>query len=105
MNEKRKTSKKFIHIGEILQRTLQNCRRETNETLAILGARWTEMVGETLGAHSSPAAMKGTELLVHVNSSVWLHEMRFLKDDLIDAANRLLGRPLVEDVKFKVGKV
>lgn len=105
MNEKRKTSKKFTHIGEILQQTLQSCRRETNETLAALGAYWSDVVGETLGAHSCPAAMKGTQLLVHVNSTVWLHEMRFLKEDLIDAANRLLGQPLVKDIKFKVGKV
>lgn len=105
MNEERKKSKKFTHIGEILQLTLKDCRRETNETLATLGAYWTEVVGETLGAHSSPAAMKGAELLVHVSSSVWLQEMRFLKDDLMDALNRLLGRPLVKDIRFKVGKV
>jgi predicted nucleic acid-binding Zn ribbon protein len=105
MSGKRKASKKFIHIGEVLQGTLQSCRRETNETLAVLGACWGEVVGETLGIHSCPAAMKGKQLLVHVSSSVWLHEMRFLKDDLIDTVNRLLGGTLVEDIRFKVGKV
>lgn len=105
MNEERKTSKKFTHIGEILQQTLKDCRRETNATLSALGACWPEVVGETLGAHSSPAAMRGAELLVHVSSSVWLQEMRFLKDDLLDALNRLLGQPMVKDIRFKVGKV
>jgi predicted nucleic acid-binding Zn ribbon protein len=105
MNEERKPQKKFTHIGDVLQQTLQHCRRETNETLATLGAYWPEVVGETLGVHSCPAAMKGRQLLVHVNSTVWLHEMRFLKDDLIDVINRLLGQPLVEDIRFKVGKV
>jgi len=105
MSAERKSSKKFTHISEVLRQTLQDCRRETNETLAVLGACWPEVVGETLGAHSCPAAMKGKQLLVHVNSSVWLHEMRFLKDDLIDAANRLLDQPRVKDIKFKVGKV
>jgi predicted nucleic acid-binding Zn ribbon protein len=105
MNEKRKSLKNFKHISEILTHTLQNCRRETNETLAVLGGCWSEMVGETLGAHSCPAAMKGKQLLVHVSSSVWLHEMRFLKAEMIDEANRLLGHPLVQDIKFKVGKV
>ena len=105
MNEKRETAKKFTHIGEILQETLLGFRRETNETLAVLGACWSEVVGETLGAHSCPAAMKGKQLLVHVNSSVWLQEFRFAKADVVEAANRLLGRPLVQDIKFKVGKV
>jgi predicted nucleic acid-binding Zn ribbon protein len=105
MSGKRKTSKKFIHIGEVLQQTLKSCRRETNETLAALGSYWPDVVGETLGVHSCPAAMKGKQLLVHVSSSVWLQEMRFLKDDLVDAINRLPGGPMVEDIKFKVGKV
>jgi hypothetical protein len=105
MSGERKTSKKFIHIGEVLQQTLKSCRRETNETLAVLGACWPDVVGETLGVHSCPAAMKGKQLLVHVSSSVWLQEMRFLKDDLIDAVNRLPGVALVADIKFKVGRV
>lgn len=105
MNEARKPQKKFTHIGEVLQQTLQNCRRETNETLAAFGTYWAEVVGETLAAHSCPAAMKGKQLLVYVDSSVWLHEMRFLKEDLIDALNRLPGGSPVEDIKFKVGKV
>jgi hypothetical protein len=105
MSGKRKASKKFIHIGEVLQQTLKSCRRETNETLAALGACWPDVVGEALGMHSCPAAMKGKQLLVHVSSSVWLQEMRFLKDDLVDAVNRLPGGPFVEDIRFKVGKV
>jgi predicted nucleic acid-binding Zn ribbon protein len=105
MGEKRKTSKKFTHIGEILQETLQGCRRETNETLAALGACWPEVVGEILGANSSPAAMKGKMLLVHVSSSVWLQEMRFLKADVLEAANRILEGEKIQDVRFKVGRV
>ncbi len=105
MSERRKTQKKFTHIGEILQQTMLNCRRETNETLATLGKFWADVVGETLGANSCPAAMKGGQLLVHVTSSVWLQEFHFVKADVMDAANRLLGRPLLQDIKFKVGKV
>ena len=105
MGERRKPTKKFAHIGEILQQTLLNCRRETNETLATLGESWADVVGETLGANSCPAAMKGEQLFVYVTSSVWLQEFHFVKADVIDAANRMLGRPLIQDIKFKVGKV
>jgi hypothetical protein len=47
--------------------------------------------------------MKGKLLLVYVSSPVWLHEMRFLKTDLIDKINLLLGPPGVKDIRFKVG--
>ena len=102
MTDSRVTVKRFTHIGDILQQTLKTCRREANEHLVRVGECWSELVGETLGEHSRPAAMKGKLLLVHVNSSVWLHEMRFLKTDLIDKINRLSGGPEVKDIKFKV---
>jgi len=105
MDGERKPQKKFTHIGEILQQTLLNCRRETNETLATLGACWVDVVGEALGANSCPAAMKGKQLLVHVASSVWLQEFHFIKADVMDAANRMLGRPEIQEIRFKVGKV
>lgn len=105
MDRGRTPAKKFTHIGDVLAQTLRNCRRETNETLARVGSFWPEVVGGTLGEHSCPAAMKGRLLLVHVNSSVWLHEMRFLKEDMIKNINRILGQPLIRDIKFKVGAV
>ena len=103
MTNGRTAAKKFTHIGDILQQTLQTCRRETNEYLVRVGACWPELVGETLGEHSRPAAMKGKVLLVHVASPVWLQEMRFLKADLIESINRTLGPPGVTDIRFKVG--
>ena len=102
MTDSQKAAKKFSHIGDILQQTLQTCRRETNEYLVQVDSCWPELVGETLSEHSRPVAMKGKLLLVHVNSSVWLHEMRFIKSDLIDKINRLLGQQRVKDIKFKV---
>lgn len=103
MADGRPTAKKFTHIGDILRQTLQACRPETNDYLARVGACWPELVGETLLEHSRPAAMKGRTLLVHVHSSVWLQEMRFLKTDLIDRINQSAGPPGVKDIKFKVG--
>ncbi len=103
MRNSRTASKKFTHIGDILQQTLRTIHRDTNEHLVRLSACWTELVGETIGEHSRPAAMKGKLLLVYVSSPVWLHEMRFLKTDLIDKINLLLGPPGVKDIRFKVG--
>lgn len=102
MTDGRKPSKTFTHIGEVLQDALRNCRRETNEQLAWMDACWSELVGDTIGQHSYPAAMKGRLLLVNVSSSVWLHEMRFLKTDLIEKINQRWGQPLIGDIKFKV---
>ena len=102
MKETRTAVRKFTHIGDVLQQTLQTCRRETNECLVRVGECWHELVGETLGEHSRPFAMKGKLLLVHVNSPIWLQEMRFLKADLIDRINLLMGQARVKDIKFKV---
>ena len=53
----------------------------------------------------APVAFKGKLLLVHANSSPWLHHLQFLKKEIIVKVNQALGRELVGDIKFKIGKL
>ena len=64
---------------------------------------WTRVMGEPLAQNTQPAAFKGKILLVHVSSSVWLHQLQFMKQDLIEKVNDACGCRLVEEIKFKIG--
>ncbi len=98
----RSKTKQFAHISDVLATVLKDCRRETNDVLNRLGGDWGAIAGPMLAEHSRPVAMKGRMLLVQVSSSVWLQEMRYLKGDLLAAVHRVLGKPLVSDITFKV---
>ena len=64
---------------------------------------WEEAVGSVIAQNARPAAFKGRILLVHVNSSPWLHQIRYLKAEIIAKVNTALGDSLVDDIKFKIG--
>jgi predicted nucleic acid-binding Zn ribbon protein len=60
-------------------------------------------VGEVIAQNAKPAAFKGQILLVHVTSSSWIHQLQFLKKEMIERLNNSMGKPLIEDLKFKIG--
>jgi predicted nucleic acid-binding Zn ribbon protein len=40
-----------------------------------------------------------------VTSSTWVHQLQFLKEEMIDKLNEGLGKSLIDDLKFKIGPV
>jgi predicted nucleic acid-binding Zn ribbon protein len=42
---------------------------------------------------------------VNVTSSTWMHQLQFLKKDIIKQINHALGKELVEEIKFKIGPI
>ncbi len=105
MSEERKPSKKFILLGDILPQILQSCRQETNQLLVRIDECWQDVVDEIVASNARPAALKGTSLTVHVTSSVWAHNLRFQKKEMIGGLNRALGNKIIRDIKFKVGRM
>jgi predicted nucleic acid-binding Zn ribbon protein len=98
---KRKT--KFVHISSIIGDVLKKYRLETDSELVQVWRVWDTIVGNVIAQNAKPAAFKGRILLVHVTSSTWLHQLQFLKKDMIDKLNDTLGKTLIEDLKFKIG--
>jgi predicted nucleic acid-binding Zn ribbon protein len=93
----------FIHIGKVIDDVIKQYRREPDFALQKVWQLWDEAVGEAIAKNARPAAFKGNFLIVHVNSSAWIHQLQFLKKDLISKLNAALGKPLVEEIKFKIG--
>jgi predicted nucleic acid-binding Zn ribbon protein len=60
-------------------------------------------VGPPIADNAQPFAVKGSLLLVHVSSSVWMHQLRFLKTELLEKLNQGLGNQRIADIKFKIG--
>lgn len=93
----------FVHIRNVLDDVLKPFRSEPDFELKKVWDLWDETVGETIAQNARPAAFRGKFLLVHVNSSSWIHQLQFLKKDMIIKLNAALGKPLIEEIKFKIG--
>ena len=95
----------FVHIGHILDNVLKSYRTEADSGLRAVWHLWDAAVGDAIAQNARPAAFKGNLLIVHVSNSTWIHQLQFLKNDLISALNTALGQPLLTDIRFKIGSL
>lgn len=100
---KKREKTEFAPIGGIINNLLRKYRTESEGRLIDVWRLWDDAVGETIAENARPAAFKGSVLLVHVISPVWIHQLRFMKNDIIARLNDAIGRAVVEEIKFKIG--
>lgn len=103
--KKRKNIKEFVRIGNVINDVMRTYRNDCDQHLAQIWGLWGSAVGDDIAKNARPEAFKGKLLLVHVSSSTWMHQLQFLKQDIIKKVNDALGNVLVEEIKFKVGPV
>ncbi len=102
MSRGRKPSKKFTHLGDVLSKVLQTCRKETHQPLIKVEACWQRAFDPTIAQNARPVAMKGALLMVQVPSSAWIHNLQFQKKEMIRTLNAVIGEAIISDIKFKI---
>jgi predicted nucleic acid-binding Zn ribbon protein len=105
MEKKRPPNSTFTPIGQVLESILDQCRSDSGGGILHLVHVWEKAVGPPISDNAKPFAVKGSLLLVHVSSSAWLHQLRFLKAELLEKVNLGLKNERIEDIKFKIGLV
>ena len=103
MRKKRTPNKTFTPIGRVLDSILEQCRRDNGGGIQHLKHVWESVVGAPIADNAKPFAVNGSLLLVHVSSSAWLHQLHFLKAELLEKLNHGLSNQTIEDIKFKIG--
>ena len=91
------TYRKFSDLEEKIE------RMEADAEMAGIWQLWDAAVGSAIAENARPAAFKGGLLVVHVSSSTWIHQLLFLKTDILAKVNHAFGKSLVQDIKFKIG--
>lgn len=92
-----------MRLDEILNKVLTTARVELDLELHKLWEHWPHVVGNAIADNAHPAVIKGGLLLVHVSSSPWLHELQYLKIELIEKLNTALGKKTITEIRFKIG--
>jgi len=63
---------------------------------------WSRLVGPRVARHTHAVSYHDGVLRVEVEGSAWMHELSYLKLDLMRTLNRELGANRVRDVRFVV---
>lgn len=70
-----------------------------------LQRRWSSIVGDQVAAHTRPESIRFRKLYVIVDSSVWIQQLTFLKQSLLDKINMMAETSLISDIVLRVGEV
>lgn len=66
---------------------------------------WDSTFGDNISSHTQPLRLIRGVLTVMVDSPAWMHQLTFYRDELIEKVNDRIGKKIVTDIRFKVGKV
>lgn len=103
MADEREKVRRFTHIRDVLEGTLSGFREKGDGDLVRIWRLWERAVGPMVAENTKPAAFRGDVLIVHVVSSTWVHQLQFLKAEIVANLNRLLEGDRIREIRFKVG--
>ncbi len=105
MNEKRGKLESAVPIGSVIDSILRSHVPRAATDISRIAGMWDRIVGEIIAENTRPAGIRKKTLLVHVNSSPWLHHLGFIKEEIVLKVNAAVGQALIEDILFKIGPV
>lgn len=88
-------------IDSLLTPFIRELRLEDSVRLAEIKKNWHSLFGKSLSCHMSPFMLSGSEILLNVDSHVWLQELNFYKEEI----TKKLNPYGVKEVRLRLGKV
>lgn len=67
-------------------------------------SEWPALAGDRIARRSRATGFRDGILTVEVDGSAWMHELGFLKRDLVRRANQHLGAEVVREVRFVLAR-
>ena len=105
MRRARKKQKNLLKLGDFLDKTLKRRKILLDIADPFLVEAWNESVGKGIAAHTYPFKFRNNTLFVRVSNSVWMQQLQFMKQDIIDKVNPAFGNRTVKNIHFSIGKI
>ncbi|MBM4271105.1 MAG: DUF721 domain-containing protein [Deltaproteobacteria bacterium] len=102
---KRSQSAKLQHLGDILQTILQKHKIFIRSEETHLSDTWNRAVGPQIAAQTRPARIKKNTLFVNVSTSIWMQQLHFLKEEIMEKYNLQSGREPITNIYFSIGEI
>ncbi len=96
---------KLIHIRDILCNALEKYRPAKDTDMTRIWDVWETAAGQVIAMEAKPHAFRDGVLIVHVSSSSWIHQLKFLEKQVTANINSHLNQQLVRQIRFKIGNI
>lgn len=92
-------------VVDTLRQVLQRIDPERRLAVYRVWTFWEEAVGAPVAARAQPAGYRDGVLSVRVAGAAWMQELQFMKEDVRERLNALLGAELIRDIYFVSGAI
>ncbi len=96
--------RKFRSIGSVLPRVLKSMKLDKMLAAQPAVTLWPEIAGAKTAEHTRAIAVEDKTLVVSVDSPAWMTQLRFLKPQLLKKISQRVGKGLVVDLRFVLGR-
>ena len=91
-------------LTEVLSALLKKLQAEGLPSREEVSEIWKRLAGESAAASSWPRRLNRRRLVVEVENSGWMHELRMSKAPLQEGLIELLGAGRVKELSFRIGE-
>lgn len=92
-------------ITPILNRLTRKAGLEKGIASFKLGEHWEEAVGHQIAAHTYPQEIRFDTLILLVDEAVWMHQLSFMKKEIIEKVNRFLKKHPIQNLRFRIASL
>jgi hypothetical protein len=92
-------------LGEILHKILKKRNIPHASTDRHLLNIWRKAVGPQIAAQTHPDTLKRGSLFVRVSAPVWLHQLQFMKEEILGKINELYTKEEVRNLFLTIGEL
>jgi len=95
---------KWKSAGDVLQSVLRRAGIEEGFRRHSALLHWDDVVGRKIALRARPRELEGKTLLVDVDGSAWIHELSYLKDDILRELNHRVGGNAIDRIVFRAAE-
>jgi hypothetical protein len=102
---RRYQSAKLQRIDGILHKTLKKYHIPLKMEDRRLRTVWSQAVGPRIAVHTHPDCIRKAVLFVKVANSVWMQQLHFMKQDILEKFNYLNQQDPLKNIFFAIGEI
>lgn len=102
---KRNSSNRFESLGSILDCSLKNMGLDTKLKDYQVITHWDDIVGKQISYVTKPLYFKFKTLFVSVANHIWMQQLTFLEDKIIQKVNDYVKHEVVKKIYYRLDQV
>jgi predicted nucleic acid-binding Zn ribbon protein len=92
-------------IGEVLEKSLKRFAPAMRLDEYGVWPVWDDVVGKAIARNAQPEKIRNGTLFVKVASPVWMQQLQYMKEMIVEKLNTRLKSEVVKNIFFVVGRI